>query len=139
MDDDERPVKQMRAAAARKGNLLDGIGVCASATCMIHCLGLPLLLAALPATAAWIDPGESFHAIVLALAVPTSAFALLSGWFRHRAFVPLAIGAAGLTCMAAGLVFANRAAIETGVTVFGSLLLAWAHLVNWRRRRAVGI
>ncbi|MCT2399897.1 MerC domain-containing protein [Novosphingobium sp. HK4-1] len=103
---------------------------------MIHCLGLPLLLAALPTLADQIDPGESFHMIVLALAVPTSAFALIEGWRRHRAFVPLAVGVIGLFLMATGIAFASREMLETAVTIAGSLLLAGAHIANWRHRRS---
>ncbi|MGC6331009.1 MerC domain-containing protein [Rhizorhabdus sp. FW153] len=120
--------------SARAESLLDGFAVCASFTCMAHCLLLPLLLAALPAFADRLDPGESFHLIVLLLAIPTSAFALVAGWRRHRASVPLAVGSAGLVLMAAGIAFASREAIETGLTVAGSLLLAGAHIANWRNR-----
>lgn len=115
--------------------MFDGFAVCASFTCMAHCLLLPLLLAALPALADRLDPGESFHIVVLLLAVPTSAFALIGGWRRHRASVPLAVGSAGLALMAAGIAFSSREAIETALTVAGSLLLAGAHVANWRNRR----
>lgn len=125
--DEKRP-------SARTESVLDGFAVCASFTCMAHCLLLPLLLAALPAFADRLDPGESFHLIVLLLAIPTSALALVAGWRRHRASVPLAVGSAGLALMAAGIAFANREAIETGLTVAGSLLLAGAHVANWRNR-----
>lgn len=127
--------KKTDHARTKAGNWLDGFAVCASVTCMIHCLGLPLLLAALPALADRIDPGESFHAIVLSLAVPTSALALIAGWRRHRAFVPLVVGASGLILMATGIAFAGRAVLETGITVSGSLLLAGAHIANWRMRK----
>ncbi|MGK2909060.1 MAG: MerC domain-containing protein [Sphingobium sp.] len=129
------PPRGQLNASARKVDWLDGFAVCASVTCMIHCLGLPLLLAALPTFADQSDPGESFHAIVLALTVPTSAFALISGWRKHRAFVPLVVGAIGLAMIAIGIAFASRKAVETAVTVSGSLLLAGAHVANWRRRR----
>ncbi len=114
--------------------LLDGFAVCASAACMVHCLVLPLVLAALPAFAERIGAGEWFHAAALMVALPTSALALIGGWRRHRAFGPVVVGAVGLALMGAGLVFANLHAIETGVTVAGSLCLAAAHVANWRRR-----
>ena len=121
--------------ADRKATWLDGFAVCASFTCMIQCLGLPLLLAVLPAIANRIDPGESLHVIVLLLAIPTSAFALIQGWRKHRAFVPLAVGGVGLSLMAIGIGFASRELVETAVTVSGSLMLAGAHIANWRHRR----
>jgi len=118
------------------GSWFDGFGVGASALCLIHCLALPLLIAALPAVANRFDPGEGFHLGVLLFAIPTSAFALIEGWRRHRALAPLFVGATGLMLLAAGLAFENWVAVETGVTVAGSLLLAGAHVVNWRRRSA---
>lgn len=120
----------------RIGKWLDGFAVGASALCLIHCLALPLLIAALPAIASRIDIGEGFHLGVLLFAIPTSAFALIEGWRRHRGVAPLFVGGAGLALLALGLAFENWVAVETGVTVAGSLLLAGAHIVNWRRRRA---
>ncbi|MES3153080.1 MerC domain-containing protein [Sphingomonas faeni] len=116
------------------GDRLDGFAVGASAVCMAHCLLLPLLLAALPTLAAWIDPGETFHRVVLAIAVPTSTLALTGGWRAHRSLVPVVMGMAGLTLMTLGIVLAARSSTETILTVAGSVLLAVGHLVNWRGR-----
>ncbi len=124
----------MRAVMAK---WFDGFAVGASALCLVHCLGLPLLIAVLPAIAGRIDPGEGFHLIVLLFAIPTSAFALVEGWRRHRGIAPLFVGGAGLVLMAAGLAFGNWAAVEMAVTVAGSLLLAGAHVANWRGRWVV--
>lgn len=102
---------------------------------MIHCLGLPLLLAATPALSGLIDLGESFHVIVLVLAVPTSAFALISGWRRHHAPTPLLCGLTGLALMASAIALTNDEWTETIITVAGSILLASAHIANWSKRR----
>lgn len=116
------------------GDKLDGLAVCASAVCMVHCLALPLLLAALPMLGQWLDPGESFHRIILAFAVPTSALALIGGWRVHHAIGPVLSGVIGLALMTAGIVFAGRPALETALSVTGSLMLAFAHVANWRNR-----
>ncbi|KAA9020804.1 MerC domain-containing protein [Sphingobium limneticum] len=112
---------------------LDGLALCASSLCTLHCLGLPLLFALLPAFASRIDPGESFHLVMLALAVPTSLFALVQGRRRHGGWAPLPIGIAGLTLMGVGALIAEDALAETLWTVAGSLMLAGAHILNWRR------
>lgn len=119
---------------AMLGKWFDGVALGASALCLVHCLGLPLLIAALPAIANRIDPGEGFHLIVLLFAIPTSAFALIEGWRRHRGVAPLFVGATGLALLALGLAFEQWVAVETGLTVAGGLLLAGAHVANWRRR-----
>jgi hypothetical protein len=121
---------------ARLVSLFDGLAVGASALCLIHCLALPIVIAALPALAARLDLGEGFHLGVLAFALPISAVALGEGWRRHRGLTPLVVGAAGLVLLAAGLAFEEWVAVETGVTVAGSLLLAGAHVANWRGRVA---
>ncbi|WHO37731.1 MerC domain-containing protein [Sphingobium sp. AP49] len=118
---------------ARPRSWLDGFAICASALCTIHCLGLPLLFALLPAIAARIDPGESFHLLMLAIAVPTSLFALLQGWRRHRGALPVIAGLAGLSLMTVGALVARTPLAETLWTVGGSALLAGAHMRNWCR------
>lgn len=135
-DRTRRPGGTVGATGAGWNARLDGLAIGASVLCMLHCLALPLVLAALPAIAAQLGGGEGFHAAVLILALPTSAWALIGGWRRHRAVLPLMIGAAGLMLMAAGVALAVPAALETGVTVLGSLMLAGAHIGNWRARRA---
>lgn len=117
---------------------LDGFAVSASALCMVHCIGLPLLFVFLPVIAHRIDPGEGFHVVVLALAVPTSAYALIEGWRRHRAAGPLMAGLVGLIALGCGVLLAGQERAETIVTLAGSLLLASAHIVNWRRRHRAG-
>lgn len=119
----------------RVGNWLDGFAVCASFTCIIHCLAMPLIVAALPTISTRLGLGEGFHALILILAVPTSAVALIRGWRQHQAFSPMMAGIAGLALMTLGLLVARPEVLEIGVTVAGSLLLATAHIVNWRARR----
>ena len=106
----------------------------ASALCLIHCAGLPLLLAVLPALSSLIALPESFHLWVLVFAVPTSALALVVGRHRHRRAYPLTIGATGLILLATGALLLPGGQWETPVTIIGSLCLAYAHVANWRLR-----
>jgi hypothetical protein len=46
----------------------------------------------------------------------------------------LSVGATGLVLIGLGALAGFRLALETGVTVIGSLLLAVGHLRNWRLR-----
>lgn len=113
---------------------IDGFAICASSLCVIHCVGLPILIALLPIIAARIDPGETFHIAMLAIAVPTSLFALAQGWRRSGSAGLLMMGAAGLAAMAAGALWAESDGAEAMWTVAGSLVLASAHWLNWRRK-----
>lgn len=117
----------------QKHGWLDSLAVGASTACLIHCLALPLLIALLPALAGVLDVGEGFHRALFGLAVPVSSIALLVGHKRHGQITPAAGGLTGLALLASGLL-AGQAAAETALTVSGSLLLASAHLMNWRLR-----
>lgn len=121
-----------RAIHSRR-HMLDAFALCASSLCTVHCLGLPLLFALLPAVATRIDPGESFHVLMLALAVPTSLFALIQGWRLHGRHASLALGISGLAMMGMGAFLAQDWVWEAGWTIGGSGLLAIAHIINWRR------
>ncbi|WP_157219815.1 MerC domain-containing protein [Flavisphingomonas formosensis] len=120
----------------RAGSILDGLAIGASATCLVHCLALPLLFALLPALGRWVDPHGYFHLAMLAFALPTSALALIGGWWRHHNLAALLLGPAGLVLMTLGVVFAEREIVETILTVSGSLMLASAHIANWKARAA---
>lgn len=105
-----------------------------SALCLIHCAGLPPLLAALPALSKLLALPESFHVWVLAFAGRTSGAALLLGHRRHRARLPLVAGSSGLGLLAIGALLLLGGRFETPVTVAGSLCLVFAHVANWRLR-----
>lgn len=124
----------MRAAE----HLLDGSAIGLSGLCLVHCLLLPLAAALLPVLGAWAD-AESVHVAFVAVAAPLSLLALLGPVRTDSSRWPLMVLAAiGIVCLALGAFVATTAIGETGVTVVGSLLLAGAHLLNWRRRGRAG-
>ena len=114
------------------------IAVGGSLMCLVHCLALPLVIAALPALSNALSIPEDFHQWVLALAIPTALVALVQGQARHHRRWPLAIGLVGLCLLACGAFLLDESAAETVVTVTGSLTLATAHIGNWRMRHAAG-
>jgi len=124
------------AARAPAIDWVERAAVGASALCMVHCAGLPLLLAALPALSSMIALPESFHVWVLAFAVPSSALALLAGRHRHRRAYPSMIGTTGLILLATGALLLLGGRWEAPVTIMGSLCLACAHIANWRLRHS---
>lgn len=74
-----------------------------SVICGIHCLVTPFLLVALPilGRSFWVD--ESFHIWMLALVIPTTALAVLSGCRRHKDRWVIASAAIGVSLLAAAL------------------------------------
>jgi len=108
----------------------------ASLLCLVHCLALPLIIAALPALSEILSVPESVHLWILAFAVPSSLLALLTGRASHGAAYPAFAGIAGLILLAIGAIAFGGTATETPVTVAGSLFLAAAHIANWHLRHA---
>ncbi|MCJ8156246.1 MerC domain-containing protein [Sphingomonas sp. LaA6.9] len=121
---------------SRAQRIWDGAAIGASALCLAHCLGLPVLIAMLPALADLLAFPESFHLAAFAFALPASGIALLAGYRRHGLLLPAIMGAVGLLLIGWGATGGHRIAIETGLTVLGSLLLAMGHIWNWRARLA---
>lgn len=120
----------------QRTTLLDGAAIGASLLCLIHCIGLPILFALLPALASiGLPSSEWLHLLLLLTAIPVSALALVGGWRAHGRVVPMLLGALGLSGLAAGLAFDSVPGAETALTVAGSLALAMAHIGNWRRLR----
>lgn len=108
----------------------------AALLCLVHCLALPLLFAALPAVGLFLSLPENLHVWLLAFALPTSLFALVVGIIKHANPFPLLIGVVGLVLIALGAFTLARSSAETAITVIGSLCLAAAHLGNWRLRHS---
>lgn len=112
----------------------DASAIGLSALCLAHCLLLPVAAALLPALAA-AGEAEWVHLLFVAFAVPLAAAAL---WRAHRLRpLPgplLALAGAGIAGLLAGALGWPSEALETPLTVAGGVLLASAHVWNWRRR-----
>lgn len=114
--------------------LLDAGAVALSSLCLLHCLALPLLAAALPLFGTWAK-AEWVHLLFVAIALPLTGYALWRAERRH----PLPALAWATAGMGLGLLLAGALALpshdwETPLTVSGSLLLAATHLWNARHR-----
>lgn len=125
----------MSLGFARQRNLWDGIAIGLSATCLVHCLALPLAVALLPAWSAWLGLPHGTEMWILIAAAPISLLVLTSAWRdRHPGGgQALGIGLTGLLVMACASALEGSAA-EPFVTSAGALLLATAHGLSWRRR-----
>lgn len=114
---------------------LDGAGIGLASLCIIHCLALPLTVAALPILSDVLDLPEAFHLGMVLAAVPLSGFALLHGFGRHGRILPPILGFAGLGVMIAAVALASSETGENLMTVAGSAALVLAHLMNWRTHK----
>lgn len=128
-------------AADRHVGKLDGLALVLSGVCLVHCLALPVALTLLPTLAAGLLDHAEFHQLMLIVALPTSLLAFGIGCRRHRRWDIAALGGTGLAL----LVFAAFAlhawgdgALERYVTIAGGLILAAAHVQNFRACRHAG-
>ncbi len=108
----------------------------ATLACLVHCIALPVIIAALPALSSVVPIPATFHLLALAFAIPATGGALYVGYRHHRLAMPLLVGGAGIVLLALGVLHWGETPLETPVTVLGSLLIAGAHVANWRLRRA---
>lgn len=118
--------------------VLHRVGMALSGLCLVHCLLLPLLLAAAPVMllaavpTGWLE-SEWFHAALIAPVVLVSGPALWRGGGARAGVLVAALAAL------VGALFVASEALETGLTVAGALSLLAAHWTMLRQRKAHGL
>ena len=112
---------------------MDQIGLALSASCLVHCLALPVALVAAPALAVWLGETEStVHWVLFGIATVVSGGALYVGYRRHGAALVVFVGVVGLLVMAVAAAHLFGAALEATLTLVGASIVALAHVVNLR-------
>lgn len=117
---------------------LDRIAITLSTICIVHCLAMPVLVAALPVLAVAFGTDGHFHALMLWLVVPTSALGFGLGYKVHGNAAIVAAGTAAVVVLAIVALWGHdhwNRTVEIGVNVIASLLLASAHWRNFREVR----
>jgi hypothetical protein len=122
---------------AHQHDLWDRLGIGLSGLCMVHCLLLPVLLSLLPLWPALDAAHRWLHPIFAGFIVPTTLFAMVSGYRRHgRRDIPVWLGAGLCIVLAGWLAHEGLGTLgETVVTIIGSLLLIVGHGKNWQVNR----
>ncbi len=120
------------ANASSPMRLLDASAVSLSGLCLLHCLALPIIAALLPRLGAWVE-AEWVHWLFVALAVPISGFALLRSPCLRPSPVFVGVAAFGLLLLFVAAIGWPNHDWTRALTVIGGLLIASAHLGNWRR------
>ena len=119
---------------------LDRLGIFLSATCLLHCLSIPVLLTLAPIAQSSLLDEHTFHVILLWFIVPTSLIALGIGCRDHRDPIILLLGAVGLTLLICVAVVGHTyisESTERVLSMLAGLLLAAAHIRNFRVCRAM--
>ena len=115
----------------------DYCGMTVSAACLLHCLGVPLLLVLFPALGLAGDD-DAFHRTMAVMVAVPALLALLPGFLRHRSKAVVLSGMAGLACFSAAMLVVEPLygeAAELVLAIIGGALLFFAHMRNLRSCR----
>jgi hypothetical protein len=110
----------------------DYAGMAASSLCLLHCLAMPLLLAAFPLLGLG-EEHHHLHDLLLAGVTVPVLLALVPGFIAHRDRRPLMLGGAGLALFLLAVLVAGPRlgqGAETTLAVASSVLLLMAHRRN---------
>jgi hypothetical protein len=116
----------------------DRVAIALSAVCIVHCLAVPFVVVLLPVVALSIGENGHFHALMLWLVVPTSVAGFALGYKVHFERRIVLLGSAGVLLLALAALWGHDrwpAALEILVTIAGSIVLAYAHWLNFREVR----
>lgn len=114
---------------------LDGLAVALSVVCLIHCLLLPVSVTLLPILGLSLIGHGAFHDLMLIVVLPTSIAAFGIGCRRHGQGSVLWVGGLGLALLVIAALAVDTvwgAEAERYITMAGGVVLAIAHLMNFR-------
>lgn len=111
-----------------KKKWLDIASLGLSALCVVHCLALPFLVAALPMLTPF--TGSWVHAALVLTAAPVSIWAIRAShvWRKWQISLPI-IG--GLVLLAAAAFIPALEDVEVAMSVIGALFIAFGHGYNY--------
>ena len=114
---------------------LDRIGVTASTLCAIHCALVPIFITALPLLGLEFMANEWVEISMIAISAVLGTLSLsLSYRKQHRKLLPFLVLITGFILIAIGH-FSGLEALEPIFIPIGGLIVAAAHLVNWKLNR----
>ena len=117
----------------------DRLGITLSVVCLVHCLALPLAIAALPLLASQWPHSSSFHVALALVLIPVALLAVVPGLRMHGRTSVAAAMAAGLSLLSTAAFAGESLLTHEGVialTVAGGVILVAAHAVNLALCRA---
>jgi hypothetical protein len=111
---------------------LDAFGATASFLCALHCLAIPVLVAALPLTGLHVLENHDFDRVFVVLAVLFGGAVIGSGYCVHRWRTVAALYLVSTALLITGAFFLVHPPTHGIVLALGGFTLAAAHLINRR-------
>jgi hypothetical protein len=118
-------------------DLSDKAAIALSCACVLHCILVPILMLALPWISSLIDD-QVFHFWMAFAVIPLSLLAMGLGYFHHRRLNVLLICLVGMLILVMTAIYGHDHLGETGeviATLFGSGIIAFGHVRNFKLRR----
>ena len=112
---------------------LDHLGITASLACAVHCAALPFIITMLPLWGLGFLADSWVEMTMIGLSLVVGIWSLGSSYPRHRKALPVAILLTGFALIAAGHYLLHE--FEAALIPLGGVVIAAAHLVNWRYTR----
>lgn len=113
--------------------LADYFGMMVTILCLMHCLGIPLLLILLPLTSLG-QPDDAIHRFMAVMVTLPVLLALIPGFVAHRRRSVLVLGGLGLTCFIVAILFLGPRHGETAEVVLASIGGAFLLAAHFRNR-----
>jgi len=120
-----------------KSNFADKVSLCLSLSCVVHCIGLPILVLMIPSISSlWIND-ELIHFLIVVIALPTSIYALIKVFGKNKNYkcfecykciILMSIGF--ILLFSVFLLNDYDEFVEKLVTIIGATTLAAAHVFN---------
>ena len=121
----------------KKENWADKLAICLSVSCIIHCIGLPILILLIPSLSSlWVND-ELTHVLIVIVELPTSIYASLKVFGKNKNFrcfecyrCVLLMSIGFILLFSAFLLHDFGEFVEKMVTIIGATVLASAHIYN---------
>lgn len=111
----------------------DLLGFAGSTLCALHCSALPVLLAmGMLSGLEWMESHWVEYAFFIS-AVFLAGYTILRSYLQHRKPLALIVVSAGFITFLIGIVQHNHA--EIGLTTLGGVLIAIAHMINYKAQQ----
>lgn len=132
---EEEKLEEAREERTEKAILsLDNLGIFASVLCLIHCLAMPFIVAAIPflgMNCQWLQ-SELTENILITFIIGFAVFAIIPGYWTHKK--PLALAGLVVGMSLVGAVALARGhfppSMELPLISCGNLILVITHLLN---------
>jgi hypothetical protein len=118
---------------------LDRTGFLLSAGCAVHCAAMPFAAGFLSLIGAGFVASPAVEAALLGIAAGVALVSMRGGCRHHRQLRPVVLMVLGFGGILGGQILAEEeSVIEILAVAGGALMVAAAHLVNWRLCCAAG-